>query len=157
MPSQDLEKRLADLCSMHDHPALFISEYFYDIRNSIDYDTERLLQKEQDKSKEEQVNSLRNELLKILNKIEHGLLSQLKTSVERKRSVEVYASVKQRIEQLTTRKDVDINKYEECALEIYDQMNGLEKKLFKNQTVAYISSIKQEYLGCLIYICQIVA
>ena len=99
---------------------------------------------------------MRAQFLQILKNIEQELLSHLKSPIESKSSVEVYASLKQRIEQLAARKDVDINQYEDeydrLALEIYDETNLLEKKLLSNQAVAYIGTTKEEELGCLIYV-----
>ena len=36
--AKDLEEKFKELCSMHDRPALYLSEYLYELRNMINID-----------------------------------------------------------------------------------------------------------------------
>ena len=39
----DLDQKFQELCSIHDVPKLYVSEYFSELRNRIDIDTEQKL------------------------------------------------------------------------------------------------------------------
>ena len=164
MASEDLEKLFADLCFIHDRPAVFIDNYFFEIQILIDVDAEGLLyqfsqqinQKRKDQEKAKKINQLREELLKILKEFKLEIVRELQTPLESERSIQVYDSLRQRIDQLITRRDENINEYEEgyarLAFELYEEMNRLEKILFKNRTITYIGTTRPGELGYLFYV-----
>ena len=41
--AEDLDQKFKDLCSIHDHPKLYLSNYFDELRNRIDIDAETIL------------------------------------------------------------------------------------------------------------------
>ena len=160
----DLTKKLNNLCSTHDQPALFVSEHFFDLRNSIDYDAERELNEPQShevvdeedanelRKKEAAINSVRSEFIKFLKQMEQKAMDEL--PAKSKTSDEVYASIKERVEKFiltNADQDFDLNRYENeyslLCLEMFKQMCELEKRLLGNQTIFYVSS--NDKLGAL--------
>ena len=174
----DLEKRLDDLCWIHDQPALYLNEHFYELRNRIDFDTEEHL----DALKYDgnggnielsrvRVNNVRSEFIRLLNKIEDDLLRTISAS-DVVSSLSSYGRLKQRVEQFKDNSfqgGVDLNSvkyaYSLLVLEILAERNELEKRLFCNQTIIYMRASKDEIymgankekylLGCLIYLTDI--
>ena len=146
----DLVKKLDDLCSLHDQPGLFVSEYFFDLRNKIDYDAERTLielQPQGDSKSKNQViatNFKRNEFISFLKQMEEKVISEL--PVITKKANEVYASLKARVLDFSASVCDDLNQcedaYAELAFELMDERFKLEKRLLGNQSVFYVASDK---------------
>ena len=158
----DLVKKLDDLCWISDHPAFFVSEYFYDVRNSIDYDAEVLLEELKVKNfidqeeKKREINHSRLELIGFLKDLEEKTLIKLSNKI--KCSNGEYTDLKQRIDHFLSIvfNQADVNKFEYdyvmLACEIAHQRDSLEKRLIDNQTIIYVGSKSGETLGVLIYL-----
>ena len=67
---QDLVNRLNDLVQLHKHPKLFISEYYYSIRNDVDIEAERLLMLASSSLNPEQINRIRGLMIDTLKRSE---------------------------------------------------------------------------------------
>ena len=160
----DLEKRLGDLCWIHDRPGLYLSEYFFELRTRIDIDTEEHLQALKAKSHQNieislvQANNVRNEFIGKLTKIEDGLQRPISAAAPVSSPL-FYGSLKQKVDQFkedTLQEDVDVNlvkyAYSCLVVEILQEKNELRKRLFRNQTIIYHGENKLEgKLGYLIY------
>ena len=68
--TKDIQKRLTELFSVHDNQALHVSELFFEIRNNIDYDVEKLIYDRATCSPDETVavkaNEIRDEFFRVL-------------------------------------------------------------------------------------------
>lgn len=164
--AEDLELKFKDLCSMHDQPALYLSDYFYELRNRIDIDAEQLLleletndpsRKPQALEEEaDRVNGLRNNFIGVLKRIEDDLLEKLKVPLSSTTSGQVYADLGRRIDEFRRSlcNDEGMVELEEAYTlleqEIFDQTSRLEAKLFWNQTICYLNRGKK--LGQLVYV-----
>ena len=160
---KDLEEKWQYLFSIHDRPAFFVSEHFYEIRNGIDYDAERALQKLQEiQGKKNELNStkinnLRDKLIRVLADIEKNLLNKLLDYTARSR--EAITCLKIKIDEFTStaaNSSRDINELEDAytllALETIDETQKLEADLLGNQTIAYIPSSVEDQIGHLVYL-----
>ena len=163
--AEDLEKKFKDLCLMHDLPAIYLSEYFFEQRNRIDIDAEQLLLEtdRNDSSKPKRkpsegtvrVNGLRESFIRILKKMEDDLLEKLPASLPNT-SAQVYASLGQRIDEFrkSLGNERSLREHEEAYIlladEIFYQTSQLEVQLFRNQTIAYVNLGVE--LGKLVYV-----
>ena len=158
---EDLEKKLNDLFSLHDQPALFVSEYFFDLRNKIDYDAERTLIELQPRGDSKSrnlvvaINLKRNEFISFLKQLEEKVMSEL-TAITVK-AHEVYISLKDRVSKFTGSGACDLNEcediYAELAFDLMDERFKLERRLLGNQSIFYVSSEKS--LGTLCHLSEV--
>ena len=151
----DLTDKFSDLRSLCCQPGLFISEHFFDLRNSIDYDAERALSNQDEKSAP--VNPIRLEWIDFLLHIEQTLMSSLQTE-SRPDPNQVFPSIKQRIDQFhisTGQEMPDLKakkvEYAKIVVDIIDETIKLEKKLLGNQAIFYHPSQSELNLGALFY------
>ena len=163
--AEDIDQKFKDLCSIHDHPTLYLCNYFDELRNRIDIDAETILYKlavsrskeseEESSSKAYLVNEQRSNFIRILRNMEESLRELLpadRTTTDR----QAYASLGQRIEEF--RQSLDNggkireteDAYVSLADELFDQSSQLEARLFGNQTIVYQNGTEGE-LGCLFY------
>ena len=95
----DLETRLEDLCWIHDHSALYLSDFFFELRNQIDIDTEEHLQALNESITKNiemsrvHANNVRSEFIRLLKKIEDELLRKVSASTEASKSQSSYGTL----------------------------------------------------------------
>lgn len=154
----DLSDKFNKLCSIRCQHALFVSEYFFDLRNSIDYDAERALSNLKiDPAQFDAINRTRTEWIDLLDHIEKTLISQL-SAESRPNLDEDFPSIKHNIDQFQSPpgQDVDLDakkaEYAQIVLEIINEATELEKKLLGKQTIFYLSSSSESALGTLFYV-----
>ena len=172
----DLKQKFDHLCLVHDQPTLFVSEYFFNIRNSIDYDAEKLLLdlkrrgvihmsftfEDADAEDAATINKRRKEFIEYLKPIEEKTLKNLPEKPKSSSQVK-FASIKQRINQFESQRpsqNADIDEYEnayaQIAADIIDHTFQIEKSYLGNQTIFYASLLnKQEKLGTLVYLANV--
>ena len=161
----DLENRLEDLCCIHDHSTLYVSEYFFELRNRIDIDTEEHLQtlignRVGTEVSRVKTNNMRSDFIRLIKVIEDNLLRKISASTAVSSQSE-YDTLRRKVDQFKVDflQDgaVDVNSvkyaYSFLALEILEEKNKLEKRLFCNQTIIYMEADKLDNkLGYLIYL-----
>ena len=163
--ADDLDQKFKELCSIHDVPKLYVSEYFSELRNRIDIDTEQKLMELSDidsteadpESSEEaaSLTELRNTFICILKNMEDDLLKQLPVD-RHSTSEQVYEALSQRIDEF--RESMDNNRnikeledtYISLANELFDQSSQLEAQNFRDQTIVYLNSERKP--GQLFYV-----
>lgn len=160
----DLAKKFDQLCAIHHHPALFVSEHFFDLRNAIDYDAEKTMMNilsgtraefqspdDQD-SAAAKTNVVRNELIEFLKRLETKIMQELPAGIPN--SNDPYADLKQRVDQFAALNDPALNTeevYVQLALDLVSLTNELEKRVFRSQSIFYVPPNKEDFFGVLVY------
>ena len=156
---EDLRAKLYRLFSIFDQPALFLADYFYNLRNEIDIDAEELLKGKHERKIEwneslASVNPIRIKFIGFLKMLEDNCLDKVRCEKQTMRSNEAYSSLKQKIDDFMSHQERSISEmeveYEHLALELIDETNSLIKKLLKGQTIAFLPSDKKNKQGTLI-------
>lgn len=146
----DLVCKLKELASLNRHPALFLSDYFYSIRNEIDYETERVLF-ELDETKEDvtdytlYINQLREVMIDELNAQEKACMKAIRADMVSSDALvewtlidEIQADVETLLEsddEQDARRFEDI--YVTIAKTIDRARNDLKRKILLNQTFVF--------------------
>ena len=90
----DLKTKLDQLFAIFSQPALFLSEYFYEIRNSIDIETEQILVELKKESRQAaDINQTRASFVSILKEFEQVLLGRVPKSIN---PTKVYLSLEKK-------------------------------------------------------------
>ena len=173
--ADDLEQKFKELCSIHDLSELYLSDYFSEMRHRIDIDAERKLAEldarnsdpthssdsgswETEEAPEvdrARVNSLRENYIYILRKMEDELLRELSLPTASDSS-DIYCDIGERIAEFRKSLNGDGNLEEQksvylhLAQEIFDKSSQLESKIFRDQTIGYVNF--QRKPGQLVYV-----
>ena len=134
----DLRDKLDTLRRIHEQPALYLGDYFFDLRNEIETKTEEQQAAGKGAYNESET---RRMFIDILNEIEAGLMA-FQPSVKDADSIEACAALERRFADFEASSvSVDIAELEDIyidlAVEIVSETNRLERSLFREQTVIY--------------------
>ena len=160
--ADDLEQKYQTLCSMHDLPDIYLSDYFSEVKHRIDIDVEKTLveldarnfgsslhSKETAQLEIARMNALREKFMRILRKMKDELLRDLSPPTD-SNSSEIYSDIGKRIDEFRKSFNEDRGNLEEqkgvylsLAQEILDKSSQLEALLFRNQTICYISTTRE--------------
>lgn len=144
-------KKLAKFELIVKKPALFISEYFYEIRNEIDLKAETLLESSSLALKQEKINATREAMISELNRMEKEFLDYVRaTNFENE-------SILKKIEQYRTKLSELVNSEKEnrkkCAqllsLEIENDLKAFERSVLNNKSVFFKANFTNK-LGILV-------
>ena len=169
-----LESRLAALLSMNHHPRLHLTEHFSNIRNEIDYVTERsliVLSQPNDNLQIEKINAYRTQLISELDNHEKYLLEKLSEDLQKsefssffnesKRKAEKVGDIiKHAFERPFTVQDDQFNilcledQYEELFLKIIEEANMLEQKILYGQSFIFLETTS-ELPGILVHFTEV--
>lgn len=123
---QDLSNKLSGLWLLQKHPKLFVSDYFYSVRNDIDIEAERLLMLQTSPFKSERINRVRQLMIETLSLHERKCFEAIDDEQKAQDTFKSeYGQLQDRIDQLATE-----NGSEACQAEtIYlDVLSDLRKQ-----------------------------
>lgn len=156
-----LQSLLRDLIDLSKYPGLFVSEYFYIQRNSIDIETEQKLLKV-DCEKSELINKIREWMIESLTKHENQLLEAYKQGERAPRS---FPLIEQAIE---SKFDSDISKhkchdessmialyndeYNAILAQIMGEIDKLKSEFLNNQTFFFYPTTERNGFGVLVHL-----
>ena len=159
MLKDELECRLRQLIDLSKYPGLFLSEYFYNQRNTIDIETEQKLMKV-DGEKSELINKIREWMIESLAKHENRLLEPYRQGERAPRS---FPAIRKAI---NSKFDSDMSKfkcidesvislyndeYSGILMQIIDEMDKLKCEFLRNQTFFFYPTERNGY-GVLVHL-----
>ena len=161
---QDLDNKLNELFVLNEKPALFLSNYFYSIRNEIDIEAEeKLVAIEQQRLtnkktpvvniSKELVNQIREWMISELNENEKKLQQAIKNN--NNESISSYGELKKNVDSINHKidsKEMTISdytiEYEKLILEIEAELDRLKAQALQNKTF-FFKKLNQNNFGIL--------
>ena len=151
---KDLDSKFAQLKSLYHHPRLFLTEFFYDLRNEIDYAAEKQLSllTHQETTVANEINQTRMMLIQELTKHENTALEKL-TAPRGEEDMTKFETFEQRISKFNpehTKPDLSEfeDEYEELVIDLLDEVKERERQLLSNQTFIYFPSTGEWRKSC---------
>lgn len=147
----DLDKKLKELKDLSEREALFISDYFFSLRNEIDYEAERILEElnERDLVRNMALNKIREWMVDELYAIEKDYLSQIthrnksglvSTNDYATKYNELKSRVDDSLDAENSTADQSEYKYEQLVYEIESQLNRIKCDYLKGRSFAFVET-----------------
>lgn len=153
----DLNKKYKELTDLSKLPTLFISDYFYSVRNEIDYEAERILEAngDENESLKDRVNQMRELMVNELNLNEKKLIEK---AIELKNDSSIHLSIEHIKEYIFNLFDSDnddsmknVNLFEletnyiKIINEIETEIIRLKCKYLLNQTFLFFKTSQNDF------------
>lgn len=132
----DLKKKFETFSNLRKHPALFIADYFFSIRNQVDYETEKLMFETQENLEIERLNEVREILIDELNQNEKRLLADCRNVGTDEESVKSFQGLRESLEALMVSNSQE--ELKKLAVRIENASHEFKRGLLKNQTFMFI-------------------
>ena len=155
--NSDITAKINYLLFMIQKPALHIANFFYEIRNTIDYDAERLIYYYRETNQYThfvEISERRTAFIRILESLEKLIIANLDKTLNSFKDIGFYSLRKKAANFLAQSGEInDIEEvYVQLALDIYKATAKIEKRLIGEQTIVFIESKKMHTFGSLIHI-----
>lgn len=135
----DLKKKFATFSNLREHPALFIADYFYSIRNQVDYETEKLMfESQEDAENLERLNEVREFLIDELNQNEKKLLADCRSVGIDEKSQSCFRCLQDTLDALLASSSSSEEDLKKLAVKIDTASHEFKRGLLKNQTFMFI-------------------
>ena len=134
----DLKKKFETFSNLRQHPALFIADYFYSIRNQVDYETEKLMFESQETLEIEHLNEVREILIDELNHNEKRLIADCRSVGVDEESAKCFQGLQESLGSLLTSGTSSEEDLKKLAVRIENASHEFKRGLLKNQTFMFI-------------------
>ena len=134
----DLKSKFETFANLRKHPALFIADYFYLIRNEIDYEAERLMFESNENLVIERINEMRETLIDELTRTEKALLSNAPTVAVEQQHAERFENLQAALTSTLAAEATPVEALKKLAVDIESASHEFKRSLLKNQTFMFI-------------------